>query len=186
MKPGASTLNPYAASYIPLSKREAADIVEVPGLPVKSSEGGSQTVWCGPVEHNTQTKQQDRASETFAIKGHSFLISGGSSSQNPNEMTEELEMDLEYLQMIFPGISDESLNDAYLASRGDVEATMDMLHQLGFDALESPENLPDTLDIGDLGECEHPAECSSVKLKNVTGEATDSSSSSNSDSVAVL
>ena len=41
---------------------------------------------------------------------------------------EEREMDLAYLQMMFPGISCESLSDVYFVSKGDLEATLDMLN----------------------------------------------------------
>lgn len=55
-----------------------------------------------------------------------------------------------------------------------------------FDTFESPENLPDTLDIGDISESGSSAECSSVKLKNVVGDANASSSgSATSESVTV-
>ncbi|KDP32281.1 hypothetical protein JCGZ_13206 [Jatropha curcas] len=195
MKQGVSTLNPYAASYIPLSKREASEKIEFPGVTAKVSQGGNQTVWYGSAEHATLNRQHDQASsipQISVLKSHSAHGFSGSSSQNPNEMTEkqmmdeEFDMDLEYLQMTFPGISDESLNDVYMANQGDLEATIDMLKELEFDPFEFPENLPDTLDIGDVSESGSPAECSSVKLKNVVGEASASSSgSSTSESVTV-
>lgn len=50
-----------------------------------------------------------------------------------------------------------------------------MFFCLQFDSFESPENLPDTLDIGDVSESGSSAECSSVKLKSVVGEASASS-----------
>ncbi|KAF2304528.1 hypothetical protein GH714_032979 [Hevea brasiliensis] len=174
MKPGVSTLNPNAASYIPLSKREAAENIEVPGVTTKVCQSGNETVWNGPAEHTTQGRQHKQASstpQTSALKSHYAHGFYGSSSQSLYDLTdkqmmdEEFDMDLEYLQMTFPGISDESLNDVYMANKGDLEATIDMLNQLEFDSFESTENLPDTLDIGDVSESGSSAECSSVKLK---------------------
>ena len=45
-------------------------------------------------------------------------------------LDEEFEMNLTYLQMTFPGISDESLSNVYLANKGDLESTVVMLNQL--------------------------------------------------------
>lgn len=139
MKPGDSTLNPYAASYIPLFKREAAEKIEGPGVTSKVAQGGNQTVWNRPVEHTTQNRQHNQASsihQACVPKNHPAPGFYGSSSQSLNELTdnqmmdEESDIDLEYLQMTFPGISDESLNDVYMANKGDLEATIDMLNQL--------------------------------------------------------
>ncbi|GAY60196.1 hypothetical protein CUMW_200070 [Citrus unshiu] len=47
-----------------------------------------------------------------------------------------------------------------------------------FDTIESSENLPDTLDIGDVSESGSSSECAAMKLKTVVGEATASSSGS--------
>lgn len=49
---------------------------------------------------------------------------------------------------------------------------------LQFDAVESSENLPDSLDIGDVPEYGASSESASLKLKNVVGEASSSSSGS--------
>ncbi|KAF2286912.1 hypothetical protein GH714_035282 [Hevea brasiliensis] len=195
MKPGVSTLNPYAASYIPLSKREAAEEIEVPGVTTKVSHIGNQTVLNAPAEHTTQNRQHSQSSsipQVSILKSHPAHGVYDSSSQNLNDLTdkqmmdEEFDVDLEYLGMTFPGISDESLNDVYMANMGDLEATIDMLNQLEFDTFESPENLPDTLDIGDVSEFGSSAECSFVKLKNVVGDASTSSScSAASESVTV-
>uniref|UniRef100_A0A2P2LPD5 CUE domain-containing protein n=1 Tax=Rhizophora mucronata TaxID=61149 RepID=A0A2P2LPD5_RHIMU len=119
MKPAVSTLNPYAASYIPLSKRKPDDKIEVPGVKTQS---GNQHVWHGPAQ------QQYKAS-SVALKSQSAHGVSGSSSQKL-DMTEEVEMDLDYLRMEFPGISDESLTGVYMANKGDLEATEDMLNQL--------------------------------------------------------
>lgn len=45
-------------------------------------------------------------------------------------MDEEFDMDLEYLRMIFPGLSNDSVLDVYMANNRDLEATIDMLNQL--------------------------------------------------------
>ncbi|KAG4116007.1 hypothetical protein ERO13_D04G088301v2 [Gossypium hirsutum] len=56
--------------------------------------------------------------------------------QNQGEMSgeqimdEEFDMDLEYLRMMFPGLSNDSVLDVYMANNGDLEATIDMLNQL--------------------------------------------------------
>lgn len=144
MKPGVSSLNPYAAAYIPLSKREADDRTYLTG---KDSKSINETNWLGnPEIHNQQHCQaslqydahgmaKQLSQEAFTTKSHPAYGSYGASSQNVNEvaermMDEEFDMDLEYLQMNFPGISDQSLTDVYLANKGDLGATVDMLSQL--------------------------------------------------------
>ncbi|CAK9179203.1 unnamed protein product [Ilex paraguariensis] len=128
MKAGTSTLNPYAASYVPLSKRGAAD-------GNKDYKSGNEAVWLGPHSEGT-TKKQQQIAEDPTLKGYPVQGFYGSSSHNPREMTEKhtmdevFDMDLAYLQMTFPGVSDESLFDVYLANKGDLEATIDMLNQL--------------------------------------------------------
>ncbi|EEF45949.1 polyadenylate-binding protein-interacting protein 5 [Ricinus communis] len=193
MKPGVSRLNPYAASYVPLSKREAAGKTEVPGLTTKSSHAGDQTIWFGPAEHTTQKKQHEKTSDydLSVLKSHTFHVAYGSSSQNPDDLTEKQTVNedydiLEFLQASFPGVSDESLNDVYKANKCDLEATIDMLNHLEFDTFEYSENLPDTLDIGDVSELGSLAECASVKLKNVAGEASASSSGTPASNSVVL
>ncbi|XWS17020.1 hypothetical protein CRYUN_Cryun33cG0031800 [Craigia yunnanensis] len=142
MRPGVSSLNPYAASYIPLAKREANDNVTATDI-----KRGNETAWFEPsshfahnphysnasldsVTHGTEKHQIPEASALKSHHSHSSLL------QNPGEMTdkqimdEEFDMDLEYLCMIFPGLSIESLLDVYLANNGDLEATVDMLNQL--------------------------------------------------------
>ncbi|WCJ42464.1 CTC-interacting domain 6 [Euphorbia peplus] len=186
MKTGISTLNPYAASYVPLFKREVAEKGDVSGAVIEVAHSSNQALCFGPAEHATQKRQHEKTSsvnEASVLKSHPSDGFYGSSSQNSFEMTDHQIMDdpfdmhLVYLQMQFPGISDESLNDVYIANKGDLEATVDMLHQLEFDPFESPENLPDSLDIGDVAESGSSAE-SVVKSRNVVGEAGASSSGS--------
>ncbi|KAJ6743624.1 POLYADENYLATE-BINDING PROTEIN-INTERACTING PROTEIN 6 [Salix viminalis] len=191
MKPGrVSTLNPYATAYIPLSKRDSADRIENPGWTV---QGGNPNVWYGSAEHSAQIRQNDTGlisvPEMSVLKSQSGYGSYGSSSQNSYEVTgkqtidEEFEMDLEYLRINFPGISDESLTGVYMANNGDADAAMDMLNQLELDTLDSSGNLPDTLDIGDAYEPRPSAEVSSVKPKTVVGEASTPSGSLSPDTV---
>ncbi|KAF3450777.1 hypothetical protein FNV43_RR06866 [Rhamnella rubrinervis] len=194
MKPGVSSLNPYAAAYIPLSKREVDDRTY---LTAKNSKSINETNWLGnPDIHNQQHFQaslecdargmvKQLSQEAFTLKSHPAHGSYGASSQNVNEVAErivdeEFDMDLEYLQMHFPGISDQSLTDVYLANKGDLGATIDMLSQLEFYTVESSETLPDTLDIGDVSEIGSSAHYASLKMKNVPGAADASSKASDS------
>ncbi|KAL6212176.1 hypothetical protein ACLB2K_017397 [Fragaria x ananassa] len=187
MKPGVSSLNPYAAAYIPLSKREADDR---PFATSKESNRKNDAVWFGAPHSMNQNQNHSKAylgsdspgtaallsPKAFALNNYPPHGSYGSSSQNVNEVTEneEFDMDLEYLQMAFPGISDQSLADVYLANKGDLEATIDMLNQLEFYTVESSESLPDTLDIGDVSESGMSPK-SAWKLKTVAaGEASGS------------
>ncbi|TXG62080.1 hypothetical protein EZV62_013443 [Acer yangbiense] len=188
MKPGVSSLNPYAASYVPLSKREAYSRTE---HTAKDSKSGNENVWYGHPVKVTQNQYQSSVSldtvgqgaerysilEASSVKNHPVHGSYGSSSSKQTA-DEEFDMDMEYLQMSFPGLSDQSLNDVYLANNGDLEATIDMLTQLEFDTMESSEILPDTLDIGDVSESGASSECASLKLKNVVPEVSASSSAS--------
>lgn len=146
MKGGTSSLNPYAASYIPLSKRGITDGKRGYELPADSSKSGNEAFWLGPHPGNATLGQYQKASQGYSVnsavsedsklKGHNVYGSYGSSSLYPNEAAEkqtlddENDMDLAYLQMTFPGVSDESLSDVYLANKGDLEATVDMLNQL--------------------------------------------------------
>ncbi|OIV96511.1 hypothetical protein TanjilG_07903 [Lupinus angustifolius] len=159
-----SSLNPYAASYVPLSKRESAGRTLVTD---KGSENHSSKKMTGNFQTNSQ----------FASNSY------GSSSQNrvqsaDNHFTDDdhIDLDIEYMKMSFPGISEESLRDVYLLSRDDLDAAIDMLSQLEFDhAVESSGSLPETLDIGDVSEPTLSADSASLKLKNVAAEATISS-----------
>ncbi|KAK3212788.1 hypothetical protein Dsin_017494 [Dipteronia sinensis] len=188
MKPGVSSLNPYAASYVPLSKREAYSRTE---HTAKDSKSGNESVWYGHPLNVTQNQHRSNVSldavgqgaerysipEASSVKNHPVHGFYGSSSSK-RTADEEFDMDMEYLQMSFPGLSDQSINDVYLANNGDLEATIDMLTQLEFDTMESSEILPDTLDIGDVSEPGASSECASLKLKNVVPEVSASSSAS--------
>lgn len=161
MNPSISTLNPHAESYIPLAKRE-----------VKNEDEGYKTS-PGEVGHPVV--------DDLKLKGQQVDDPLGSPSQIPGQMEsimdEESEMDLAYLQMIFPGVSDQSLVDVYNVNGGDLEAAIDMLNHF-----ESADNPLDALDIEAAQKPIPSGECSSTKGLTVTG---DSSSSSGSSDLAV-
>ncbi|XP_068313187.1 polyadenylate-binding protein-interacting protein 6 [Pyrus communis] len=181
MKPGLSSLNPYAAAYIPLSKRETDDRTYVT---TKDSSRSNESVWFGNPQNFTHNQHHSKpylesdapgtatlqSPKSYAVKNYPAHGYYGSSSQNVIKVSEneDFDMDMEYLGMSFPGISDQSLSDVYLANRGDLDATIDMLNQLEF---ESSESLPDTLDIGDVSESGLVGN-NAWKLKNVAGEAS--------------
>ncbi|KAJ0091122.1 hypothetical protein Patl1_12833 [Pistacia atlantica] len=193
MKPGVSSLNPYAAAYVPLSKRGGFDRTEPT---TNDSQTGNETAWYTQPAHVTQNQHQSKVSlasfahgakkgpspEQSSVKNYPVHGSYGSSSSK-QMMEEEYDMDMAYLQMSFPGLSDQSLDDVYNANKHDLEATIDMLTQLEFDAVESSENLPDSLDIGDVPDSGTLSESASFKLKNVVGEASSSSSGSSGPTV---
>ncbi|KAM0968752.1 hypothetical protein ACFX13_017364 [Malus domestica] len=186
MKPGLSSLNPYAAAYIPISKRETDDRTFVT---TKDSSHSNESVWFGNPQNFTQNQHHSKAylqsdapgtatlqsPKSYAVKSYPAHDSYGSFSQNMNKVSEneDFDMDMEFLGLSFPGISDQSLSDVYLANRGDLDATIDMLNQLEFCVVESSESLPDTLDIGDVSES-GLAGNSAWKPKNVAGEASGS------------
>ncbi|KAE8654493.1 CTC-interacting domain 5, putative isoform 2 [Hibiscus syriacus] len=180
MKPGASSLNPYAASYIPLARRDANDHIKA-----KDVEHGNETSWFEYASHYTHNPHYNNASLDSVTPGAEKTHFAEASVQKNNDpnMDVEFDMDLEYLRMTFPGLSNESILDVYLANNEDLEATVDMLNQLEMRP-ECSGTLPDTLDIGDVSEPGSAAHCSSLKLKNVAGETIASSSGSAQSDVA--
>ncbi|TYH66144.1 hypothetical protein ES332_D06G103000v1 [Gossypium tomentosum] len=158
MKPEVSSLNPCAASYIPLAKRE--------GSIAKDIKAGNESAWFDP-----------------SSRSNASLESAIPSIGNHLIMDEEFDMDLEYLRMMFPGLSNDSVLDVYMANNGDLEATIDMLDQLEMYTVESSDTLPDTLDISDISEFISSANCGTLKLKNVAGETGASSSGSTESAV---
>lgn len=143
MKPGVSSLNPYAESYIPLSKRDANDSTYVTARVCKSDNECAQFGSPAQLHHKASidskshgTEKVPLCPEVFTVKSPPVVHGYGSLAQNVNQVTdkqisdEEYDMDLEYLQMSFPGISVQSLTDVYLANKGDLETTIDMLNQL--------------------------------------------------------
>ncbi|GFP81499.1 polyadenylate-binding protein-interacting protein 6 [Phtheirospermum japonicum] len=188
MKAGTSSLNPYAASYVPLFKRAPTNIKNEfsPGQELNT---GNEAAWFGHQPNNSSSHQNVPQSygQTAAEVSKRKDTHGGeffaSTSQYPNNaiqqsFDEEFDMDLAYLQMTFPGISDESLSDVYLANRCDLDGAVDMLNQL--DQIypdDSMDKLPDTLDIGDVPESVSVAETALQKVKNPTAETGASTSS---------
>ncbi|KAL3844127.1 hypothetical protein ACJIZ3_001530 [Penstemon smallii] len=149
MKKGASSLNPYATSYVPLSKRGAVDGKSKYINSTQELQSGNETVWYGHQPDNTLTRGQHqtvpqsyvgagafRAADFSKSKDHHGGEFYASSSHYQNEMPEksnfdeDSDMDLAYLLMTYPGISEESLSDVYLANRCDLDAAVDMLNQL--------------------------------------------------------
>lgn len=187
---GASTLNPYAEAYVPLSKRREADERNDFKFPGVEAKRGSQAAVLGP-QHWDPTTQAPQiysshygdafcAPENSKLKGYTGPGFHGSSSYSPAETAEKAtfddqsDVDLVYLQMTFPGVSEESLSDAYEANNYDLDATIDMLNHL--EAYPVDSKLPDTLDIGDVPESGSAGELTSQKLKDMNIEGGASSS----------
>ncbi|KAE8668681.1 CTC-interacting domain 5, putative isoform 2 [Hibiscus syriacus] len=172
MKPGAFSLNPYAASYIPLSIRDTDDHIKA-----KDIKHGNETAWLEYASHFAHNLHYNNASLDSVTHGAEKTYFAEASVQKNNEpnMDIEFDMDLEYLRMTFPGLSNESILDVYMANNEDLEATVDMLNQLEM-RIECSGTLPDTLDIGDVSEPGSAAHCISLNLKNVAGETSASSS----------
>ncbi|KAK4770063.1 hypothetical protein SAY87_030595 [Trapa incisa] len=180
----ASSLNANAASYVPLAKRVVDSKTETLGGAAKITDN-SIHAHQGYDERKICTVPNNHENESFPITGN-FALQGyyaQGSSQDPSPPTEKMildeayDMDLEYLEMRFPELSQESLSDVYLANRGDIEASIDMLNDLEFSPYEFPESLPETLDIGDVAETVPSIEHAALKLKNVVGKEADASSS---------
>lgn len=146
MKTG-SSLNPYAASYVPLFKRGAADVnKEFGSAQGFSSENAVGQVGYRPVNTFPQGQHQyvsqshpqsagataTQTAEYPKWKDHRSSEFVASTSQYPEKPSfdEDSDMDLAYLQMIFPGISEQSLSDVYQANRCDLDSAVDMLNQL--------------------------------------------------------
>ncbi|CAH8272234.1 unnamed protein product [Arabidopsis lyrata] len=168
---GSSTLNPYAAAYVPLSKRE-----------------GSLADTKPATHHHVQQQQQHHyVAHGYGVQGMGSYPGSQMSPKKSSDMVYnhqlkdedlEMDMDIEYLLVTFAGLSHESINDVYLANSCDLDATIEMLNQLEIYSTEAQEYLPDTLDIGDVPETiTEPSTSTVSKPKN---EANASSSSSSS------
>lgn len=165
MKPGIS-LNPNAASYVPLFQKKMNvenEVSKMTGKDPKSDKALPESASRGTEELPVSVE--------CTLNGYTFDGSFGSSSQNQNlgrenqVVNEEIEMDLAYLKMTFPGFSDESLEEVYMAHQGDLDAAVDILSQLEFYSSESSKTLLATMDIGDLSEPGPTSECASSKQK---------------------
>ncbi|CAL0327241.1 unnamed protein product [Lupinus luteus] len=165
-----SSLNPYAASYVPLSKKEPSRVTFGTEKGSYNHDGRNLFYSSSSASHNMPGDFQP-ASNSF-----------GSSSQNaallPDDLfTDEdhIDMDIEFLKMSFPDISVQSLRDIYILNEEDLDAAIDMLDQLEFDDnVDYSGSLPDTLDIGDVSYPAVSADSASSKQKNVAAEANTS------------
>ncbi|KAF3499555.1 hypothetical protein F2Q69_00039856 [Brassica cretica] len=158
MKPGGSGsgsgLNPNAAAYVPLYKREA-----------DSAKPAAATT------HHVQHQP------------YGYGVQGKGSSSGSQMRNDDSEFDMEFLLANFSDLSIESVRDVYLANDGDVDATIEMLTQLEIYSNEAEEYLPlpDTLDLGDAPETiETSTSPAPPKQKNASNEASASSSSTSS------
>lgn len=152
-------MNPNAAAYAPLSKREG---------------DSSKHVAADAATHDVQHQQP-----------YGYGVQGKGSSSGSQMRNDDSEFDMEFLLANFSDLSIESVRDVYLANDGDVDATIEMLTQLEIYSNEAEEYLPlpDTLDIGDAPETiETSTSTSSAppKQKNASNEASASSSSTSS------
>lgn len=145
MKSGASSLNPNAASYVPLSKRVVDIKSDTVGGAAKTTEGSMNSAqghdgrkaWVGSNDHELQCFP---GAGNFSLQSYH---SQGSSSQHLASLADKLipeevyDIHLEYLQMTFPGLSHQSLAEVYLANNGDIDASIDMLNDLEVNAAKS-------------------------------------------------
>jgi len=143
-----TALNPFAVSYVPLAKREVQDVEkEFKTMP---REAGVE---------NSKSKDNGTQAEIL----HETVS---------NIMDEESEMDLAYLQMMFPGVSEQSLADVYNVNGGDLESAVDMLSEL-----ESGDDELAALNNDKARESVSLGECLSVKSVSVAVESSTSSGS---------
>ncbi|KAF8389016.1 hypothetical protein HHK36_025701 [Tetracentron sinense] len=182
-----SSLNPHAAAFVPLLKQEAKDSTSDSETAwsktsSKGHEGTKQNQLPGEVSSGLIIHgiEELRIAEDFTQKGQQVHGSYDSGSQNPSDVTEKQnmdeEMDLVYLAIAFPDISDQSISYVYSANGGDLDASIDMLIQLEFFSGDVSQDLPDTLGIDDLSESGSSAKGTSVKPKKSSDEASGSSS----------
>ncbi|KAJ9537506.1 LOW QUALITY PROTEIN: hypothetical protein OSB04_030239, partial [Centaurea solstitialis] len=94
----------------------------------------NQAAWLSyDPESTTQNHDASENPDSLKLKIHSVF-----GHQNhialrltgKQAMDVDHDMNLAYLQMILPGISDESLSGVYTTNGGDMEATVEMLNQL--------------------------------------------------------
>ncbi|XP_022550447.2 polyadenylate-binding protein-interacting protein 6 isoform X3 [Brassica napus] len=104
MKPGGSGLNPNAAAYVPLYKREA-----------DSTKPAAATA-----THDVQHQP------------YGYGVQGKGSFPGSHMRDDDSEMEMEFLLASFSNLSDESICDVYLANNGDLDATIEMLTQHEF------------------------------------------------------
>lgn len=143
MTPHRFSLNPFATSYIPLSRRETNRTF----IAENSSNESIRANFPGYSEHNMHNPPYDNISPRLnmrhgemapvaiasPVQNHPFQ---GSLPHHISELTEmeivdrEFNKDVEFLRTIFPGLSEQSIADVFLANEGDMDATIEMLCQL--------------------------------------------------------
>ncbi|CAN7035765.1 unnamed protein product [Brassica oleracea var. botrytis] len=156
---GAFALNPHATSYVPLYKR------------VDHHHDMDGLLFANPTTQDLSFEGVQVSMPKISSEVAYKLI-----RDDDFDMEMEIDMDIEYLLVTFSGLSQESINDVYLANSGDLEATIEMLNQLEIYSNEAQENLPETLDIGDM--CESgPSTSKCSTQKKVAIEVAASSSS---------
>ncbi|WZZ36932.1 polyadenylate-binding protein-interacting protein 6 [Brassica napus] len=149
MKPGGSGLNPNAAAYVPVAKRD-----------------GDSAKPAAAVTH-------PYVADGYGVQGKgSYQMympkTATSSEKKVSEEDLEMDVDIEFLLATFSDLSYESISDVYLANNGDLDATIEMLTQLEIFSNEAEEYLPDTLDIGDVPETIEPSTSSAPKQTNAS------------------
>ncbi|KAF5482078.1 hypothetical protein F2P56_002673 [Juglans regia] len=188
MKQGTSSLNPNAASYIPLFKQGANIEGKVSGSTTEDSlKNGYKTSWsgCPPEGYSGIDQRYLQAGMDYGIHGfkgpligNEFMEKGlptSSELTKKHSIDEDSEMDMAYLTIMFPNMSEQSLADVYSANAGDLEASIEMLNELELCPVDFSEHLPDSLDIGDVSE-QKVTEGSYSNLKSIfPGEASGSS-----------
>ncbi|KAH9604411.1 hypothetical protein KSS87_023635 [Heliosperma pusillum] len=162
MKTNTSTLNPFALSYVPIAKREVEDVDKD----------------CKITSEKAAVADANAAVNDLKLKGHQADDAHVTQAEIPQVRDfsitdEESEMDLAYLQMIFPGVSDQSLADVYNVNMGDLEAALDMLSILEAD--DQPLNV---LSNDHSRVPVYSGECTSVKAVTAEGEPSSSCGSS--------
>jgi hypothetical protein len=138
-----SSLNPNAELYIPLNKKEAKDENDISGLTTEGSlKNGYKTTWssCPPKGNSGIDQSYLQADADCDIHGFKGLLIGSDFTEKglhgSSELTkkhcvgEDPEIDLAYLEIMFPNMSEQSLADVYSVNGGDLEASIDMLNEL--------------------------------------------------------
>lgn len=120
MKRAIPSLNPQAASYMPLGKRITEVETKIAELSNSPSKGLSKTEQC---------QSEDQASS--GSSSHANEDSQNSSDHTKKKSVDNShEMTLAYLAFLFPNISEQCLADVYFLNETDLDATTDMLEEL--------------------------------------------------------
>ncbi|EPS68128.1 hypothetical protein M569_06647 [Genlisea aurea] len=145
------SLNPSAASYVPVSSRRPVTGSEHESKGRNDAAAAASAI--RPVHQNTSassSKPPDRH------PGCESIASSSSSSQHQVPETalswvEDFEGDVAQLQKTFPGFSHDSLVHVYISNMFDLDATIDIINQAKIDVPPSLDNpiidfLPENLD----------------------------------------